>query len=281
MKPHFLAALIALALSLVACDRPAAPPAPIAKPPVESSENTPPEPVTKMVIAAGGPSEAPSKTADHQPLQQPAQVLRLPAGARLDAGNDPNPDLVQGQALFSALYEARGLRFVYGAGTRRLVVFSDPGSLFDLQLFQMLQANAENLDATIVVLPVYPPDRPDARLKAQALFCAQDPENVWKAWIEAAAANTTSNFASDGRIPEVAWQGFVRRNPVTATSCSPAQQSALAGFSQAASQIGVGWTPTAVFAHGQAWPGPLLGREDLEKVWWYVNGRLGLASQEL
>lgn len=280
MKPHFLAALFAAALSLVACDRPSQPPAPIAKPPAASSATTPSEPVTGMVIAAGAPSEAPPKTTAQQP-QQPAKVLRLPVGAKLDAGNDPNPDLAQGQALFSALYEARGLRFVYGAGTRRLVVFSDPGSLFDLQLFQMLQANTENLDATIVVLPIYPPDRPDARLKAQALFCAQDPENVWKAWIEAAAANTTSNFSSDGRIPEVAWQGFVRRNPVTATSCSPAQQSALAGFSQAASQIGVGWTPTAVFAHGQAWPGPLLGREDLEKVWWYVNGRLGLSRQEL
>lgn len=268
-NPRFLFAA-ALAVFCVAC-QPSAPPAPSVAAPVAPAKTPPVEPPhaspTAIVVPASTQFTAPAISGA---AVEPLPVIPLPEGASLeiDAGKE------MGLAVYAALKTPNALRFVYGAGTRRIVVFSDPGSLFDMAFFQMLEANADNLDATVTILPYAPPSRTGSSLKIQALFCAQSPERAWRSWMIAAQANTTSEFGAGGNIPEVAWQGWSRQGLTGDGTCSPADLARLDQIRSLGDRLSVQTTPTVVFAHGQAWPGPIVSREDLEKVWGYVYGYL-------
>jgi thiol:disulfide interchange protein DsbC len=92
------------------------------------------------------------------------QALNEAGAGRLDFGALPLQDAI-----------------VFGAGSRKLGVFSDPDCPFCRQLESELAA----LKDTQIYLFPYPIDQlhPNARATARAIWCAKDPAKAWRAYL--------------------------------------------------------------------------------------------------
>lgn len=130
----------------------------------------------------------------------------------------------------AALPLADAIRTVRGKGERKLWVFSDP----DCPYCKRLEAELAKLDNVSIYTFLYPLDglHPDARRKAQAIWCAKDRAKAWEA------------FMASGKIPE----GSPCDNPVDR-------------ILRLGASLGINGTPTLVFEDGSMSPGLLQALE--------------------
>ncbi len=228
--------------------------------PVVDQQNKESVTPTSTVIVAPSRFEAPIQ---HEAYSE----IILPAGVSFGHENSP----ADGKMLYDALKQPKALKFVYGKGERAIAVFSDPTSVFDVGFFNMLEQHKDNLNATVYVLPYA--DSPESEKKVKSLFCAPNPEDTWKSWISAANNGVDPANLTEGKITEAVWNSWVAELPASLPE-DCVQTTRLEQIKSLSSRLGVQFTPTVVFAHGDYWPGPILNRSDLERVWAYVHGHL-------
>lgn len=130
----------------------------------------------------------------------------------------------------AALPLADAISTVRGKGERKLWVFSDP----DCPYCKRLEAELAKLDNVSIYTFLYPLDglHPDARRKAQAIWCAKDRAKAWE------------TFMASGKIPE----GSRCENPVDR-------------ILRLGASLGINGTPTLVFEDGSMSPGLLQALE--------------------
>lgn len=256
MRIPRLAASVLFCLALTACHDKAVPSAPAAAvpAPVASAE--------EVLVAPAQFSQV--EVAVDEPAITP---IDLPEGFGVDSDSAPEVSV----AAFKSMLGAEGLRYVYGDGERKLIVFSDPASLFDLAFFQMLEENKDNLNATVYVFPYAPESSPASVVKAQQIYCSREATTLWTEWSSLALPAQETAFQSAGRVPEAKWQEWVKTLPTDKGCYRKAHFDQIQALGR---RLGIEATPKIVFAHGQAWPGPIISRDDLEKTWWYVHGHL-------
>ena len=133
----------------------------------------------------------------------------------------------------AALPLADAIKTVRGKGERKLFVFSDP----DCPYCKRLEPELAKLDNVTIHTFLYPLDglHPDARRKAQAIWCAKDRAKAWEA------------FMAAGKLPE----GVTCDNPV--------ERNVHLGGS-----LGINGTPTLIFGDGAMAPG-LLPAAEIER----------------
>jgi thiol:disulfide interchange protein DsbC len=133
----------------------------------------------------------------------------------------------------AALPLADAIKTVRGKGERKLFVFSDP----DCPYCKRLEPELARLDNVTIYTFLYPLDglHPDARRKAQAIWCAKDRTKAWEA------------FMAAGKLPE------------GATCDNPVERNVHLGGS-----LGINGTPTLIFGDGAMVPG-LLPAADIER----------------
>lgn len=119
---------------------------------------------------------------------------------------------------FSALPLADAVKLVKGKGAYTLAVFSDP----DCPFCTKLEAELDKLtNATVYIFPFPLPMHPNARGKAEAVYCAADPGKAWH------------DLLLNGK-------------EVPATTC----KNAVARNIELGRKLGVNGTPTVYFANG-------------------------------
>lgn len=126
----------------------------------------------------------------------------------------------------AALPIADAIKTVRGNGKRTLYVFSDP----DCPYCKRLEAELAKLNDVTIYTFLYPLVglHPDARRKAEAIWCATDRAKAWQ------------TFMSSGTLPDH-------------TACdNPIERNLRLGES-----LGINGTPTIVFADGRIAPGAL------------------------
>lgn len=126
----------------------------------------------------------------------------------------------------SLLPQADAIRTVRGKGERKLFVFSDP----DCPYCKRLEAELAKMDNVTIYTLLYPLEglHPDARRKAEAIWCAKDRAKAWE------------EFMANGKLPD-------------ASGCeTPIDRNLRLG-----NTLGVNGTPTIVFADGAVAPGML------------------------
>ena len=79
---------------------------------------------------------------------------------------------------YSALDREKGIKFVYGNGTREMFVLSDPDCPMCMGLEEMLATAGAQFNATVYVIP-YPLKElhPDAARKARVIACSPNPSS--------------------------------------------------------------------------------------------------------
>lgn len=124
----------------------------------------------------------------------------------------------------SALPAGDAIKTVRGKGERTLYVFSDP----DCPFCKRLEPELAKLDNVTIYTFLYPLEtlHPDARRKAEAIWCAPDRVAAWQA------------FMKDGTVPE------------SAKCDTPVARNIKLGGA-----IGISGTPTLIFADGKLAPG--------------------------
>lgn len=130
----------------------------------------------------------------------------------------------------SLLPKRDAIKKVQGKGGRTLFVFSDP----DCPYCKRLEAELAKLDNVTIYTLLYPLDglHPDARRKAEAIWCAEDRVKAWDA------------FMQKGTLPE-------------SRSCdNPVDRNVRLGNS-----LGINGTPTIIFEDGALAPGMLPAAE--------------------
>jgi thiol:disulfide interchange protein DsbC len=130
----------------------------------------------------------------------------------------------------SMLPKADAIQTVRGKGERSLFVFSDP----DCPFCKQMEAELAKVDNVTIHTLLYPLEglHPDARRKAEAIWCAKDRAGAWEA------------FMASGRLPENG-------------SCeTPIDRNLRLG-----NALGINGTPTIVFADGSLHPGMLPAAE--------------------
>jgi len=130
----------------------------------------------------------------------------------------------------SLLPKRDAIKKVQGKGERTLFVFSDP----DCPYCKRLEAELAKLDNVTIYTLLYPLDglHPDARRKAEAIWCAEDRVKAWDA------------FMQKGTLPE-------------SRSCdNPVDRNVRLGNS-----LGINGTPTIIFEDGALAPGMLPAAE--------------------
>ncbi|MBU9211633.1 DsbC family protein [Burkholderia multivorans] len=130
----------------------------------------------------------------------------------------------------SALPLADAIKTVKGDGSRTLYVFSDP----DCPFCQRLEAELAKMDNVTIYTLLYPLEglHPDARRKAEAIWCAKDRAKAWE------------EFMANGKLPD-------------ASGCeTPIDRNLRLG-----NTLGVNGTPTIIFADGAIAPGMLPATE--------------------
>jgi thiol:disulfide interchange protein DsbC len=130
----------------------------------------------------------------------------------------------------SLLPKRDAIKKVQGKGGRTLFVFSDP----DCPYCKRLEAELAKLDNVTIYTLLYPLDglHPDARRKAEAIWCAEDRVKAWDA------------FMQKGTLPE-------------SRSCdNPVDHNVRLGNS-----LGINGTPTIIFEDGALAPGMLPAAE--------------------
>lgn len=133
----------------------------------------------------------------------------------------------------AALPLADAIKTVRGNGERKLFVFSDP----DCPYCKRLEPELAKLGNVTIYTFLYPLDglHPDARRKAQAIWCAKDRAKAWEA------------FMAAGKLPE----GAACDNPV--------ERNVRLGGS-----LSINGTPTLIFGDGAMAPG-LLPAAEIER----------------
>lgn len=130
----------------------------------------------------------------------------------------------------SLLPKGDAIKKVQGKGERTLFVFSDP----DCPYCKRLEAELAKVDNVTIYTLLYPLDglHPDARRKAEAIWCAEDRVKAWDA------------FMQKGTLPE-------------SRSCdNPVDRNVRLGNS-----LGINGTPTIIFEDGALAPGMLPAAE--------------------
>lgn len=168
---------------------------------------------------------------------------------------------VQLSDAFESIPTEGALRYVYGDGSRQVVVFSDPDCPYCQALEFMFNANKDNLNATVLIVP-YPIDslHPDADAKSRHLLCTKDPEAAWNEWMQASAAAV-------GRGETADWKAWSAKHPAT-PNCERA--GLVDKVKEYGHTYGFNQTPILMFANGMPFLG-LLDRNELEKAWQYVQ----------
>jgi len=219
------------------------------------SQQQPSRPVSRpsTVIPPAPPvlaNTAPASTADHLREAATSQhQQKMEASARLmksmrwipDADWDPS---LSGSRMFDGLWKIDGMRFGDPSSSRKMVIFSDPGTGFDLALARQIAAAGPDLDANILVLPLGTGMfDPSSGIKVAVLSCLPNPEASWIEWARSPPDLDATNQSS--------WGTFLARHPLP-DSCD--RGPSLVRAFQAAQAIGVDYTPYVVFPDGQAWP---------------------------
>lgn len=130
----------------------------------------------------------------------------------------------------SLLPQADAISTVRGKGERKLFVFSDP----DCPYCKRLEAELAKMDNVTIYTLLYPLEglHPDARRKAEAIWCAKDRVKAWE------------EFMANGKLPD-------------ASGCeTPIDRNLRLG-----NTLGVNGTPTIIFADGAIAPGMLPATE--------------------
>jgi thiol:disulfide interchange protein DsbC len=160
------------------------------------------------------------------------------------------------------------IQYSYGNGQREVVIFSDPDCPFCQALEHMIEANKDNLNARIAIVP-YPIDslHPNADKKSRYILCTADPAKSWRSWM-ITAANSVMN-APQAAVGAQAdpWAAWAAQNP-SKEGCERA------GLVDRAKEYGKTYgfnqTPTLMFTNGMPYLG-LPTREELEKAWEYIR----------
>ncbi|GAB1393002.1 DsbC family protein [Rhodocyclaceae bacterium] len=128
------------------------------------------------------------------------------------------------------LPEADAIKKIQGRGERKMFVFSDP----DCPYCKRLESELAKVDNVTIYTLLYPLDglHPDARRKAQTIWCAKDRVNAW------------DEFIQKGTLPE-------------SRSCDhPIERNIRLG-----NALGINGTPTIIFEDGAITPGMLPAAE--------------------
>lgn len=133
----------------------------------------------------------------------------------------------------SALPVADAIKTVKGSGERKLYVFSDP----DCPFCKRLEPELAKIDNVTIYTFLYPLAalHPDAKRKANAIWCAKDRGKAWQ------------EFMATGKLPEE-------------TKCdTPVERNIQLGNS-----LGINGTPTIILGNGTMVPG-LMPANEIEK----------------
>lgn len=126
----------------------------------------------------------------------------------------------------SALNEQDAIKIIRGKGERKIYVFSDP----DCPHCKRLEHELSKLDNVTIYNFLYPLEvlHPDARRKAEAIWCAKDRAKAW------------NEFMANGKLPK-------------AGRCeTPIDRNLRLG-----NTLGINGTPTIIFDNGVIVPGVL------------------------
>jgi thiol:disulfide interchange protein DsbC len=123
---------------------------------------------------------------------------------------------------FSKLPFDQAFKIVKGNGSRKVAVFSDPDCPFCKKLEHDTLAKVDNVTTYIFLLPLTQL-HPDSSRKASLLWCAQDKQKAWDAWM------------AEGKLP------------ANDGSCA----TPLKDIEALAGKLGVQATPTMVFESGE------------------------------
>lgn len=211
-------------------------------------------------------------------ISQEKQVSAAEADASLQLPNwgvwsDMTPE--QARKLYEKIPLDAGLKYTYGSGKNELVVFVDPHNQNDRRLLGLLRS--EKLDATVYVFPL-PSDPPVSNVAR--ILCTQSPEKAWEDWIaQIAVKERDLGSIFTPRLDESEelkrWKDWEVAHPET-LGCDRQRPSKI---EEVASDLGVVFTPTVVFAHGRAWPGQFPELADIKNTWAYAHGKLGLSRR--
>lgn len=200
----------------------------------------------RLKTAAAQPIHAPGHLPEPSPTPTHTQATKVDQMMKsMDWSTSKDwPAPKSGPKLFDALWSLKGIGLGKAGSPRRLVIFSDPGTGFDLALARQIQAAGEGLDADILVLPLGTGMFDEASgTKVAVLSCLSDPAAAWLEWSMTPPDARGSN--------ESAWGVFLDRH-VVPTFCSKGPD--LIRIFHAATALGIDRTPYVVFPDGQVWP---------------------------
>lgn len=219
------------------------------------------------LVNTGGATKLYSLVAGGQLAYTDSQVSFILVGGELLMGTGANLVNVTQKTISNRVFESYkdipmegGLEYVYGKGERNVVVFTDPDCPFCQALEVMMEANRDNLNARVTVLP-YPLDsvHQDADRKSRYLLCTADPAKAWKDWMLRAAAAVEAGTPTP-------WDQWAAQNPSQA-NCERAKL--VDRVKEYGKNAGYNQTPILVFSNGMPFLG-LLDREELERAFGYV-----------
>lgn len=270
---------IGLSLVLTSCSpsSPSSQAEPAPSPPPASTVMAPPtsavEPSLPLVVppssqaVASAPLQSSSwlpKVSEPSNLDQTIVWGQLPKDVTLWSHADPN----YYKMIRAALPLERAFKYTFGEGQRTLIVFFDPLSGYDLGMFKGWLDQQQKFNATVYVFP-YSPESGSQPFIDQ-LICSSNPAQKWLEWVQFAAPDPNKN-SWDVQQRQEEWRKI---HPDVSSQCKAIKnKEALQGI---AKRLDVSFTPTMIFASGEAWPGPTISDRELEQVWSYVHGRLGL-----
>lgn len=164
------------------------------------------------------------------------------------------------------------IQYSYGNGQREVVIFSDPDCPFCQALEHMIEANKENLNARIAIVP-YPIDslHPNADKRSRYILCTADPAKSWRSWMITAANAVMGDPKVTGigaaGAPVDPWAAWAAQNP-SKEGCERAKLVDRA--KEYGKTYGFNQTPTLMFSNGMPYLG-LPTRDELEKAWEYIR----------
>lgn len=180
--------------------------------------------------------------------------------------NHVNPDYFK--MIRAGLPAERAFKYTFGDGKRELLVFFDPTSGYDLGMLKGWVDHHEKLNATLYLFPYSA--QQEAQQVIDQLICSSNPAQAWLEWSLFAAPDPNK----DTWDVHSKWQEWGNTHPSQNPKCAALKNKQ--ALQTIAKRLDVSFTPTIIFANGEAWPGPTMTDQELEQVWGYVHGRLGL-----
>lgn len=220
------------------------------------------------LVNTGGATKLYSLEAGGQLAYTDQAVSFILVGGELLMGTGTNVVNVTQKTIAARVFESYkdvpmegALEYVYGKGERDLVIFTDPDCPFCQALEVMMEANRDNLNARVTILP-YPLDsvHPDADRKSRYLLCTQDPNKAWKDWMLRSAAAVEAGTTAP-------WAEWAAQNP-SQPNCERAKL--VDRVKEYGKKAGYNQTPILVFSNGMPFLG-LLNRDELERAFSYVE----------